>query len=85
MHSVGRFIFCMLNCLGIHLGWANQDLWGLPAESRCIVASYSLVKMIPNAMGESFWLKLSLLKYTMAMLQGPKDPALPILSYIAVT
>ena len=34
-------------------------------------------------MGESFWQKESLLKYTMTLLQGPKDPILPSLIKVA--
>ena len=33
-------------------------------------------------MEELFWQKDSLLKYTMTLLQGPKDPVLPTLMYI---
>ena len=33
-------------------------------------------------MGESFWQKDSLLKYTMTLFQGPKDPVLPTLMNI---
>ena len=35
-------------------------------------------------MGESFWQKESLLQYTMTLLQGPKDPVLPILMDIVM-
>ena len=34
-------------------------------------------------MGESFRQKENLLQYTMTLLQGPKDPVLPTLPYIA--
>ena len=35
-------------------------------------------------MGESFWQKESLLKYTMTLLQGPKDPVLPTCNTLVV-
>ena len=37
-----------------------------------------------GAVGESFWQKESLLQYTITLLQGPKDPVLPTLMYVAV-
>ena len=36
----------------------------------------------PQAMGESFWQKESLLQYTMTLLQGPRDPVLHTLIHI---
>ena len=30
----------------LYIGWAKQDLWGLGAESKCIVASFPFSKMI---------------------------------------
>ena len=56
------------------LGLAKRDLWGLGAESWIVVARYAFAKI-----GGSFWQKHNLLKQTMTLLQGPKDPVLPTL------
>ena len=54
--------------LNVHtLGWAKPDLWGLRGESWCIIGS--------------FWHSEGLLRCTMTLLQGPKDPVLPNLTY----
>jgi len=54
--------------LNVHtLGWAKPDLWGLRGESWYIVGS--------------FWHSEGLLCCTMTLLQGPKDPVLPNLTY----
>ena len=41
---------------GIKLGCAKQDLWGLGAESQCIVTSFPFGKMILS-LGDNFFTK----------------------------
>ena len=62
------------------LGLAKQDLWGLEA----VIVYCSTLSYCQNdpPMGESFWQKEGLLQYTMTLLQGPKNPVLPTLTYV---
>ena len=64
--------------------WSRVIFRHVASEGRNKLSGCHFAKMIPQCMGESFWQKKKLLQYTMTLLQGPKDPDLPNLTYITL-